>query len=227
MVIYFRSFSAARSVKTFSTTKSCRHFITGEQVTKSLDWHFKQLPMPERSTRAYEWPSKICWMVGLSQLDGSILYLPLTWSFFYFSRPKMFPSKSTFFSLNPNAFLILPGIGRGEFFSFFVTWQFLWLDWQFHYFKIIMGFYHLFLGLADAPPALRHMNSDASEDDVFMASSIVVLNIHMAHLCIFILDFGPANGANWSAAAFANVESSTTQSATTISCCSTSSNHLQ
>lgn len=26
------------------------------------------------------------------------------------------------------------------------------------------------VGLADAPSALRHMNSDASEDDVFMAS---------------------------------------------------------
>jgi len=32
-------------------------------------------------------------------------------SFLFF----LFPSKSTFFSLNPNAFLILPGIGRGEF----------------------------------------------------------------------------------------------------------------
>ncbi len=28
----------------------------------------------------------------------------------------------------------------------------------------------IFIGLADAPPALRHLNSDASEDDVFMAS---------------------------------------------------------
>ena len=29
-------------------------------------------------------------------------------------------------------------------------------------------------GLADAPTALRHMNSDASEDDVFMVSEMTV-----------------------------------------------------
>ena len=135
-------------------------------------------------------------MVGLSQLDGFILYLPLTWSFFYFSRQKMFPSKSTFFSLNPNAFLILPGIGRGEFFFVLRNPTISMTRLTISLIIIIMGVYHSFLGLADAPPALRHMNSDASEDDVFMASSIVVLNIHMAHLYIFILDFGPANGAN-------------------------------
>lgn len=62
-----------------------------------------------------------------------------------------------------------------------------------------MGFYHLFLGLADAPPALRHMNSDASEDDVFMASFILIFNScpqYVSFIYIFILDFGPANGAN-------------------------------
>ena len=31
-----------------------------------------------------------------------------------------------------------------------------------------------FAGLADPPPALRHMNSDASEDDVFMVNTLFI-----------------------------------------------------
>lgn len=63
-------------------------------------------------------------MVGPSRmihirLSLSLFSFGLILSFLFFLfLENVFPSKSTFFSLNPNAFLILPGIGRGEFCQF-------------------------------------------------------------------------------------------------------------
>ena len=90
---------------------------------------------------------------------------------------QMLALKSTFFFLLiPDAFLILPGIGRGEF-SIFLSLS-LSLSCYLLYFKYSKSSFQkfvfvIFIGLADAPPALRHLNSDASEDDVFMASYFV------------------------------------------------------